>query len=321
MRIVTSETLDPFWNLAAESVLLDLVESWGPILLLWRGARSVVIGKNQNPWQEVNLSALARDEGLLARRVTGGGAVFHDEGNLNYSYFCNRNEYDFHRVLQWVRDALASLGIEAEPYGKNGLGVGGRKMSGTAFCFRKNAVLHHGTLLIESDLDAMSEALSPGANSIETHAVASVPADVGNLREIQKSLTLIGVRESLIRTFASVHQGQEERLTVDDLEPEVMDAAHLKFLSWEWRFGRTPGFRFRVEWEDEIADGGALFELRKGTVNAVDYRGLDAGSAGMAFEPLLGCRFVAEELRDRLADVPAPPARALQEFLRRNRIP
>jgi len=321
MRIVTSDTLDPFWNLASESVLLDLVDAWGPILLLWRGARSVVIGKNQNPWREVNLPALTREDGLLARRISGGGAVFHDEGNLNYSYFCHRQEYDFHQVLQWVLDALATLGVEGEPYGKNGLGVRGKKISGNAFCFRKNAVLHHGTLLIDTDLEAMFKVLSPGSESIETHAVESVPAEVGNLSKFQKSLTLVDVRESLIRTFTAAHREPESRLTVDDLDPEVMDAAHLHFLSWEWRFGRTPGFRFRIRWEGDNAPVSAQFELRKGRIDAVHYQGIKEPSDAMPFDPLLGCRFLAEEMTASLTNVPESAARAIREFLASNRIP
>jgi lipoate-protein ligase A len=321
MRIVTSETLDPFWNLAAESVILDLVDAWGPILMLWRGARSVVIGKNQNPWREVNLPALTRDEGLLARRVTGGGAVFHDEGNLNYSYFCHRQEYDFRQVLQWVQDAIASFGIDAEPYGKNGLGVGGKKISGNAFCYRKNSVLHHGTLLIDADLESMIEFLSPGAVSIETHAVDSVPAEVGNLCELQKSLSLVGIRERLISAFNTGHRDQESRLTVDDLEPEVMDAEHLKFLSWEWRFGRTPGFRFRTQWKEGNSTRSALFVLRRGIIEAVQYQGIDKPSGANPYDPLLGCRFLTGELTDHLPNVPEPAARAIREFLASNRIP
>ena len=291
------------------------------MLMLWQGARSVVVGKNQNPWQEADVRSLVDAQGVLARRVTGGGAVFHDEGNLNYSYFCRRDVYDSCQVLGWVLDALGSCGVRAARLGKNGLGVDGRKMSGSAFCYRGNSVLHHGTLLVTADLEMMSRVLTSGASAFETHAVPSIPARVLNLETICPRLSVEELGQVLASVFSAVHGGVESVLSVDDLEPETMDSAHQDFLSWEWTCGRTPGFRFFIEWRN----GGELlrscFDVKKGRIQSVRTEGGRRDHPDGGFKALLGCRFVMGDMEERISRIPGPAAEALARFAAREGIP
>lgn len=156
--IYKSDSLDPWYNLAVEEILLDTVRD-GFILYLWQNRDTVVIGKNQNPWKECRVRMLEKDGGYLARRLSGGGAVFHDLGNLNFTFLMNRSDYDLEKQVNVILTAVRSLGIPAEKNGRNDLVINGRKFSGNAFCFRKNSAYHHGTILVSSSLEKMTKYL------------------------------------------------------------------------------------------------------------------------------------------------------------------
>ena len=147
MKVLISESMDPYVNLATEAHLVEDHQPLEPMLFLWRCDHTVVMGKNQNPWREVDLVHLEEAGGRLARRISGGGAVYHDAGNLNYAIVLDRARYEGARVFQAVTDALAGFGVEAEVRCKSSIFTGDRKISGTAFCYKKQSVLHHGTLL------------------------------------------------------------------------------------------------------------------------------------------------------------------------------
>src|SRR5450756_2322293 len=149
-RIVIGSSLDPYLNLAYEEYLVESAGADEAILFLWQNHDTVVIGCNQNPWRECDISAMGWDGVKLARRVTGGGAVFHDMGNLNFSFIVPRARYDVVRQGSVIIGALRSIGIAAEQTGRNDITIGGRKFSGNAFMHRKTTSLHHGTILILS---------------------------------------------------------------------------------------------------------------------------------------------------------------------------
>ena len=315
MRVITSETLDPFWNLAAESVLLDRVPRWGPMLMLWRSHRTVVIGKNQNPWRECSLQALDAGEGTLARRTSGGGAVYQDTGNLNYAYFCSRAAYDGEAVFARVVDALRELDLDARRLGRNGLGVDGRKISGTAFCIRKAGVLHHGTLLLDTDLERMAAVLTPAEARFDTHAVASQPADVVNLNEIRPGTGAEELTQCLVEVFARSDGGVTGELTVDDLDPDRMLPAHTEMLAWDWRFGRTPRFRITVPVSAGEERTDVCFEVVRGKIESAEAAGVIPPGLPAVLDALRGCRLQAEEVSERL-DTASTPAVAVAHALR-----
>ncbi len=292
MLLVASQSLDPYWNLAVEDLLLNEVDRRGPMLFLWRCADTVVIGKNQNPWRECNLAALRKDRGLLARRVSGGGAVYHDEGNLNYAYFCTRKDYREEDVFSWIIEALGSLDLEAVRMGRSGLAVGGQKISGNAFCYRRNAVLHHGTLLHSADLERMDRYLVGRTASFLTHAVESVPAPVVNLVELVPGLTEEQLALAVVEEFARAHGGISGELDADSLDPEAMRPLHARFISEDWILGQTPRFSVVLE------EGPLRAELDV-------VRGIVTGAKinGVLEESLTGVPFEEEQLRARVRDL------------------
>ncbi len=258
MRICTSQSLDVFTNLAVEDYLMSEAPDAPPTLLCWRAKPSVVIGKHQNPWRECRLREMERAGVALARRISGGGAVYHDEGNLNYAYFCRRDTYRQDAVFDVVLEALGDLGISAHRMGKSSLGVDGRKFSGNAFCYRRDAVLHHGTLLVGADLDALNGMLKGRDEHYDTHAVASEPAPVTNLTDHRTDLTPDMIIDVLANRFAA-HTGERpSRFALDLAQAAIVDRAD-EMRGTAWCYDRTPRFRLLLETAPE--SGSVQLEL------------------------------------------------------------
>jgi lipoate-protein ligase A len=246
-----------YHNLAWEEWALDRFEKDGPLLLFYVNDPAIVIGKNQVPWREA-ATGWARREGIpIARRVSGGGAVWHDAGNLNFSLVTSRAEYRQDAVLGQTIDALRDLGISASVQNGNSLIAGGRKISGTAFCFRGAAVLHHGTLLIDSDLDRLRRALRPALPGIETRAISSRPAAVANVTEFDPALTHERAMRALARRLAAASSWLESPY------PEGEDSPHfLKAVEKKARASRCDSPAF--EWT--IVPGGPRVRCERGDV-------------------------------------------------------
>ncbi|HOV70336.1 MAG TPA: lipoate--protein ligase family protein, partial [Clostridia bacterium] len=160
LKIILTAITDPHQNLAFEEYLFETADEDTATMYLWTNASTVVIGRNQNPWRECKVELLEKDGGKLSRRTTGGGAVYHDLGNLNFSFIMSKEAYSVQRQLGVIIEAVRSLGIDAEFSGRNDILACGRKFSGNAFAVRKNGALHHGTLLINADMDMLTHYLT-----------------------------------------------------------------------------------------------------------------------------------------------------------------
>lgn len=254
MLIVQSSSFDVYRNLAIEEYLMEHVTDMGPVLFLWQSACAVVMGKNQNPWRECRLDLMEKEGVPLARRISGGGTVYHDAGNLNYCIIVDRNDYREDDAYRVVLDALRSFGIEAKKTGRSNLSVGGLKFSGNAFAFRKGRALHHGTLLLDADLVRLNRYLGSMFKGIDTHAIPSVPADVTNLE-----LGVAEVSGALEKTFLSKYGGAGLlRWTEADLDEALLQGLRENHVSDAWRFGATP--RFMLDY------AGNHMEVVKGVV-------------------------------------------------------
>lgn len=227
MRFILSPQTNPFANLAIEEALLESPPVAGPILFICRNRPCVVIGKHQNPWRECNLSAMAMDHVPLLRRISGGGAVYHDEGNLNFSLIDDRKAYDQDANYAFVIAVLAKLGINATRSGKSNIALDdGKKISGNAFCYRRDRALHHGTLLVHADLDRLARYLAAAPLDLNTHAIASEPAPVTNL----------GLDVDVVcDAFRSACEGE---VPCPNADPVRLQNAQ----TWDWLFGKTPRF-------------------------------------------------------------------------------
>lgn len=293
--IVNSESVDPWYNLAVEEYLLDTAAENQSILYLWQNRNTVVIGKNQNPWKECQTKILEEEGGYLARRLSGGGAVYHDLGNLNFTFIMNRDAYNLEKQLGIILRAVQNLGIPAVKNGRNDLTVNGSKFSGNAFCFRRNNAYHHGTILIAGDLEKMAKNLQGSPEKIRSKGVESVRSQVVNLTEYYPGLTIAMVKNELNREFAKTYSEDSIAESVIIRSAYSLDQAairHLyrKYASWEWRYGETPNFV--LEMSTRFCWGGIEIglKLEKGIIREVTAYSdaMDGAFIGMLPQALTG---------------------------------
>lgn len=298
MLVVRTENLDPWRNLALEELCLDRVGQGGRILFLWQSADTVVIGKNQNPWLECSLTAMEKGGAKLARRLSGGGAVFHDAGNLNYAFLMPRREYKDRTIFNIVIKALKRFGVQAGLMGKSSLAVNGRKISGNAFCYRRENVLHHGTLLLSTDLEKMGRYLASTHRQIRSRAISSNPAPVANLQEMASAITVPQMAVVLAET-AAAEWGQQIMWGGEEMfDPKVLEPVQKKYASWEWLFGMTPQFEVEMKWRFNWGEArvGLLVEKAVIRKSEVDLQGDYQRIAPVLGQVLAGTRFAEEDI-------------------------
>lgn len=228
---------DPYRNLAVEERLLDLCED-GPILYLWQNERTVVIGRNQEARRECRVELLRAEGGHLARRLSGGGAVYHDLGNLNFSFLARRGDYDVSRQLAVVCRALESFGLRPEISGRNDLVLDGRKFSGSAFYQRGERFCHHGTIMVDVDGAAMTRYLAAPGSKMAAKGVASVQSRVASLRELLPGITVETVKAALLAAFEQGYREKCAPLELSALKGEKLTALENRFRDPDWIFGR-----------------------------------------------------------------------------------
>jgi len=258
--IVLAQNCDPWENLAVEELLLNRVSPDEAVLYLWQNQHTVVVGRNQNAWRECHVDKLEADGGKLARRLSGGGAVYHDLGNLNFTFLVPRSVYDLHRQLSVILSAARSVGVEAEFSGRNDILAEGRKFSGNAFYHGRNSSYHHGTLLIDVDMSVLGNYLNVPAQKMTSKGVTSVKSRVINLRELVPTLSIDAMKEALIRSFIAEYGGEGESYNLADYKgSDQFRTLYAKYSSWDWRLGNSP--RFDVTYETRFPWGGVELGL------------------------------------------------------------
>ncbi|MBB5143314.1 lipoate--protein ligase [Desulfovibrio intestinalis] len=252
MEHLTFSTLDPAFNLALEEVLLQTLPVGHPgYFLLWQNGPSVIVGRHQCTADEVNADFIRRENLPVVRRITGGGAVYHDTGNLNFSFIEHANgreKVDFRRYLEPVCAALADLGVQAEISGRNDVEVGGRKISGSGQMLRRGKVLHHGTLLIDVNFERLVEALNVDPEKMRSKGVASVRSRVGNISEFWRpGSDIAALTEALLH-----HCAHQPGTATETVMAEAEKLADEKYRQWNWNYGAMPNFterkRQRFDW-------------------------------------------------------------------------
>lgn len=296
MRIFDTGNTDPARNLAIEEALL-LNEDPRPALFLWQNAHTVVIGRGQNAWKECRSQLLLEEGGSLVRRSTGGGAVYHDLGNLNFSFVMPRSLYDVSRQLRVISGAVAAFGVRTTASGRNDIVFSdtGAKFSGNAFRHTQAMSLHHGTLLVDVDMALMGRYLQPSRQKLQARGVSSVRARVGNLKERAPCITLPALKQALRTAFEQEYGAAQALDWREALPAGQVDVLTEKYRSWEWTYGKTP--RFDITLETRFPWGGVelLLRLQQGVVreaccftdaNDPDLAGLvSAALEGVILEP------------------------------------
>jgi len=245
--IYESSSLDPYYNLAVEKELLDSVAEDSCILYLWQNQSTVVIGCNQNPWSECRTSLLETEGGKLARRLSGGGAVFHDTGNLNFTFLIRSENYNLDRQLTVIQKACELAGIQATRSGRNDLLAGGCKFSGNAFYQSKGRSYHHGTILVNADMDRLQRYLSPPKAKLEAKGVTSVRSRVVNLSTLAPGLICSTMAEYMKQAFSQVYGHSPTPLVLQPEQYVRVEQGRKQFASWEHNYGTPLPFTFSCE--------------------------------------------------------------------------
>ena len=268
LQVVVSNQYDPFLNRAVEQYLTDNQEEGMVTMYLWKNQQTVVIGYNQNPYSECNVQLLLDEGGHLMRRGTGGGAVYHDLGNINFSFVADKSLYDVRKQLSVIQDALLSYGLQTEISGRNDLTCEGRKFSGNAFAKGQRNNLHHGTLLIKTDGKMMQRYLIVDKAKLMKNGVKSVASRVINLSELVPELTSENIKQPLITSFEKVYGNKANWLDFDTLinKPEVQ-AIKDQISGHDFLFGRWE--QFKTTKKARFAWGGVEISLQIDEANAV----------------------------------------------------
>ncbi|HHW58371.1 MAG TPA: lipoate--protein ligase [Clostridia bacterium] len=307
MLYIYNKNTNPYFNLAAEEYVLK--EFKEECFMLWRNEPSIIVGKNQNTLAEINLDYVREHKIPVVRRLSGGGAVFHDLGNLNFTFIVNEDVSsfsDFKRFTQPIIDVLRKLSINAEFSGRNDITIGGKKISGNAQYYYKNRILHHGTLLFSSSITDLSAALKVRPVKFEDKGVKSVSKRVTNISEHLKEPITIEQFIDLIMNHIREQTGgsemyefmQEDIKKIDKLVKE-------KYSTWEWNFGTSPDYSFKNE---KKFTGGTVevnLNVEKGIIKDIKIYGDFFGKYDVSeVENLLkGVKHSEEEIKKVLSNI------------------
>ncbi len=244
MKCIYNPLTEPYFNLAVEEYLLDNVDD--DIFMLWRNEPSIIVGKFQNSLAEINVDYVKENGIKVVRRQTGGGAVFHDLGNLNFTFVESNSNGNFRTFTEPILEVLHQMGVDARFEGRNDLTVNGMKISGNAQCVHHHRMLHHGTLLFSSEMTDLSKALKVNPLKFQDKAVKSVRKRVTNISEYleDKNLTVLDFANRIMRYILTSRPDAETYAFSEEEIQYIRRLTEEKYATWEWNFGSSPKYTF-----------------------------------------------------------------------------
>ncbi len=304
-HIYISNTGDGYMNLAVDEYLLEQYHNGclgGITLYMYVNDDAVIIGRNQNAWRECRVERMERDGVQLVRRHTGGGAVYHDRGNLNFSFITNEFIYDTERQTKVIMNACNSLGIETTVSGRNDILAEGRKFSGNAYAVWGRARGQHGTVLVNTDMTRLSDYLNVSKQKLQAKGVSSVRSRVCNLKELAP-VTVDDMKRAITNAFFEEYGGSYDEPVIDAHSP-VIERLYTQHTSWEWRLGMAPSFDRSIEHRFTFGELQILMKLKNGVVAEANVftDALDTTLSEELCGLIVGARYDKSELINRLMD-------------------
>ena len=307
MIYIESDSTDPYYNLALEEYVFEDLDKGEEFLILWQNANSIIVGKYQNTAEEVNQSFVDEHHIRVARRLSGGGAVYHDTGNLNYTLIVdqkNNPDFNFSLFVIPVIEALRELGVKAEFNGRNDLTIGGRKFSGQSQYAKGGRIMHHGCMMLDSNLENVQDALRVKAAKFESKSIKSVRSRVTTINEHAPSpISMETIKETLKRHVLSTNNGGTYKLTPEDTA-QIERLARDKYSTWDWNYGRSPACSIR---RDAHFEGGLIcvqMNVEYGSVSDIHFSGDFFGNRDLSQleQSLIGLP-LDEHLKEKLSDL------------------
>ena len=300
--IYSAPTGDGWLNLARDGYFLENNKKGDVILYFYVNKNAVIIGRNQNAWKECSIANMDADGVQLVRRHSGGGAVFHDNGNLNFSFITDEKHYDLNRQMRVILNAVSKLGLKAELSGRNDITVDGKKISGNAFSLAKGNRSHHGTILVNADLTKLSNYLCVSKEKMRSKGIDSVRARVCNICELSSGLTVEAMRRLVIESFIEEY-GAASEYVFDGMALAEVEERRERLASWEWRFGKTPQFDFETDKRFSFGDTQIYFNSRNGVIRETKVYSdcLDTELTTEIENALTGVHFRKEEIKAALS--------------------
>lgn len=305
IQYILGNEFNPYYNLALEEYLLKHVKKGECILYLWQNEKTVVIGRNQNPWKECKIQELEEAGGRLVRRLSGGGAVFHDLGNLNFTFLMNREDYDLNKQQQVIVKAVNNLSIPAVINGRNDITVEDRKFSGNAFYTDKENSYHHGTILVNVNMSDLSKYLNVSKAKLVSKGVESVKSRVVNLTEYNKTLTIDIMKEEVVKAFEDIYGLRAKKIDHTFMASKEIEEGAGHFSSWDWNYGRKQDFDYQMESRFSWGNADIYFKVDKGLIQNFNIYSdsLDTDYIGLLNTSIKGCRFSSEEIISRIKEI------------------
>jgi len=266
---IQNDSTDPRYNLALEEYVFKHLKFEEDFIMLWQNEPSVIVGKNQNTVEEINVDYVEQHGIHVVRRSTGGGAVYHDLGNLNYTFITKADGtgIDFRKFTQPVIRVLNSLGVPAEFNSRNDIAIRGKKFSGNAQRVYKNRVLHHGTIMFNSKLEDVHNVLKVKAEKFKSKSVKSVRSRVTNISDyLPEPITIDEFKKLLLeRLFLEQDSPKREYVLTEEDQAEIRKMMEEKYANWEWNYGYSPKFNYE---KTDRFDGGTL-QVRLNVVKGI----------------------------------------------------
>ena len=307
MLLIYNDSTNPAYNLAMEEYLLTRKRE--DIAMLWRNDNAVIIGRNQNAVEELNLEFIREKNVTVIRRMTGGGAVFHDLGNVNFTFIEPNQEDSFNNYARFTRPIcgyLNTLGVDAQLSGRNDLTVEGMKISGNAQTVKNGRIMHHGTLLFSANMSDLAGALKPRPIKIESKGIKSIRSRVTNISaHLAAPMTVLEFLEGLKQYFLDTVPGISEYLLTSEDKAAADKLVEEKYGRWEWNYGQSPRYGFEKAKKFPAGLVEVKLEVENGVITAAKILGdfFGVNEVEGLEQRLIGIRHTGEDIRRALEPV------------------
>lgn len=310
MIYIVNKSNKPDYNIALEEYCFKKLLKHDKVFILWINEPAIIVGKHQNTIEEINREYVERHGIHVVRRISGGGAVYHDLNNLNYTIISNEDkgaDFDFKTFSKPVIDTLADLGVKAEFTGRNDLVIEGKKICGNAQAYIQGRVMHHGCLLFDTDLSVLSKALEAPKDKIESKGVKSVRSAVDNiLPHLPVKISVHEFADKLLEHMKSKFPEMKEYRFSDEELAEIEQLRASKFGSWEWNYGHSP--KFGIERQSRFTAGKiqVFADIKNSIIRQIRFYGTFFGNNSNLTEVeevLTGVKYTHESVRKALSEI------------------